>query len=333
MELTKLAMETALKAISFAQPDVRKSYKLQRTLERVGQLSLTRRRRRAVDMVVEGEGPPVPVRVFYPEGEDPAWDSAIVFFHGGGWVTGDIDTYDRVCAVTARNTGRPVASVDYRLAPENRFPCAPEDCYRAARYLFHNSFDVLGVPPESIVLMGDSAGGNLAAVVSLMARDRGDFAPRRQMLFYPATHWDHTESSPFPSVRENGRDYVLTAQRVSEFMELYMRGPGDMTHPYFSPLLAKDLSGQPQTLVVTAEKDPLRDEGEAYGEKLREAGCRVSIYRMMGALHGFLSLPAGAAQVKRSYAMINAFLQNGELGAEEGWEDELEEKQAVEPAR
>ena len=130
MELTKLAIETALKAISFAQPDVRKSYKLQRTLERVGQLSLTRRSRRAVDMVVEGDGPPVPVRVFYPEGEDASWDSAIVFFHGGGWVTGDIDTYDRVCAVTARNTGCPVASVDYRLAPENRFPCAPEDCYR-----------------------------------------------------------------------------------------------------------------------------------------------------------------------------------------------------------
>lgn len=337
MELTKLAIETALKAILMAQPDVRNSYKLQRTLDRVGQLSLTRRMCKTVDILVEGGDFPVPVRIFYPNEEDIAQagrpDSAVIFFHGGGWVTGDVDTYNRVCSVTARNTGCPVASVDYRLAPEHKFPSGPEDCYQAARYLFQNSKEHLGVSPDSIVLMGDSAGGNLAAVVSIMAKHRREFMPKRQILFYPATYWDHTETSPFPSVRENGTDYVLTSQRVSEFMELYMRGPGDLLHPYFSPLLEKNLSGQPCTLIVTAEKDPLRDEGEAYGEKLREAGCPVSIYRMMGALHGFLSLPAVATPVKRSYAMINAFLKNGEIVAEEGVENELKEEYAVEQIR
>ena len=306
-------VEAALKAITYTQLDVRKSYKLQRKLERVGQLSMLKPLYQATDMEVACTGHNVPVRIFSPKDRETA-AGAIVFFHGGGWVTGDIDTYNRVCAVTARSTGCIVASVDYRLAPEHKFPCGVNDCYETARYLFWNSHDLFGVGPENLTLMGDSAGGNLSAVVSLMARDRGEFSPKRQILLYPATFNDHSEASPYESVRTNGKDYVLTSQRIVEYMELYMRTPEDLQSPYFAPLLAGDFSRQPETLILTAEFDPLRDEGEDYGEKLRAAGNRVAVFRMMNALHGFLSLPAGIPQVRRCYDLMNEFLGRGALG-------------------
>lgn len=332
MELGKLALEAALKAISYTQLDVRKTYKLQRKLDRVGQLSLTRLHCRAVDMEIKREDHAIPVRLFFPGGET-APEEAILFFHGGGWVTGDVDTYNLVCAVTARCTGRLVASVDYRLAPEHKFPEGLMDCYEAARYLFWNAPDVLGMGPEQISLMGDSAGGNLAAAVSLMARDRGEFSPRQQILLYPAAYNDHTEQSPYPSVRENGTDYVLTSARIREFMELYQRTPKDLQSPYFAPLLAKDFSRQPRTLVVTAQFDPLRDEGEDYGRKLREAGNEVSIYRMNGALHGFFSLPAGTSLVKKSFVILNAFLRGEAQISGEEEEHEVKEEHTLETAR
>ena len=144
-----------------------------------------------------------------------------------------------------------------------------------------------------------------------MARDRGEFLPARQILIYPSTGNDHSEGSPFPSVRENGSGYLLTSKRVRDYMELYCPSARDMKNPYVAPLLAEDFSNQPDTLIITAEYCPLRDEGEAYGDKLREAGNRVEIFRMPDALHGYFSLPVRFTQVRRTYELINKFLEGG----------------------
>jgi len=299
------AMQAALSI--FPEFDIKKTYPMEREFQK---LVAHRAKDPSLYRVWEHEVPCgghcVPVRIFTPEHRRQ--EPVLLFFHGGGWVTGTIDSYDGVCGDMAAQTGCVVASVDYRLAPEHRFPAAPEDCYAAARELFLHS-GLLEAQPENIVLMGDSAGGNLAAAVSLMARDRGEFLPKRQILLYPALANSHTEDSPYASVRENGTGYLLTSKRVEDFMELYRSSEADLDNPYFAPLCAQDLRGQPDTLLITAEYCPLRDEGEAYGERLREAGSYVEIHRMPGTLHGYFSLPLWFKAVKETYEIIDRFLE------------------------
>jgi acetyl esterase len=157
----------------------------------------------------------------------------------------------------------------------------------------------------------------LAAAVSLMARDRGEFLPSKQILIYPATYNDHTEDSPFPSIRENGKDYLLTSKQIQDYLELYTPNVEDRNSPYLAPLLAEDLTNQPATLIITAQYDPLRDEGEAYGLRLKEAGNKVKMYRMKDAVHGFFSLPWKSEYVIRAYEIINCFLSSCNGGSEE----------------
>jgi acetyl esterase/lipase len=224
-------------------------------------------------------------------------------------VTGGIENYTGVCVDLAKATNCAIASVDYRLAPEHKFPAAPDDCYAVAKLFYMGG--IPGVNPDDITLIGDSAGGNLAAVVSLMARDRGEFLPKRQILIYPATNNDHSERSPYQSVHDNGKDYILTAKRIRGLMRLYRNALEDLQNPYFAPLTAADLSNQPRTLVITAEYCPLRDEGEAYGEKLRAAGNDVEIVRIPDALHAYMMLPPRFAHVRKTHRIINEFLQGG----------------------
>lgn len=309
-------MLAALKALSYPDIDIKKNYKLVRMVTNAVHVHVMKPFYRTWDHRISADGHDIPVRIFAPNqdvSERYLEESrpVLLFFHGGGWVTGNIDSYDKVCTNLAMATRHIVVSVDYRLAPEHRFPAGLEDCYAVARDCFLNTWR-LNAKPEQITMIGDSAGGNLAAAVSLMARDRGEFQPSRQILLYPATGNDHQPAtSPFDSIRENGEDYLLTAKRINDYMDLYMGGEEDLQNPYFAPLLAKDLSGQPDTLIVTAEYDPLRDEGEAYGEKLREAGNRVEIQRMPDALHGFFSLPPNFEQVQDCYRIINRFLLSG----------------------
>ncbi len=287
--------------------DVKKTYPMEREFQKlVAHRAKDPSLYRVWEHEIPSGGHNVSVRIFTPK--QKRRDSVLLFFHGGGWVTGTMDSYDGVCGDMAAQTGCVVASVDYRLAPEYRFPAAPEDCYAAARELFLNS-SLVDTRPEDIVLMGDSAGGNLAAVVSLMARDRGEFLPRRQILLYPAASSDHTENSPYPSVREYGTGYLLTSKRVEDFMGLYRASEADLNSPYFAPLCAGDFRDQPDTLLITAEYCPLRDEGEAYGERLREAGSYVEIHRMPGTLHGYFSLPVWFKAVKETYTIIDRFLE------------------------
>jgi acetyl esterase len=256
----------------------------------------------------------IPVRAFFPNGIK--YSHVLIFFHGGGWVTGNIDSYTNVCANMANETNSLVISIDYRLAPENPYPAGVEDCYYATKEIFSN-LNKLKFKEKDITLIGDSAGGNLAAVVSLMARDHGDFLPRRQILIYPATYYDHSENSPYPSIRENGKNYFLTSRRIQDYMDLYAPNIEDRLSPYVSPILSKDLSNQPKTLIITAKYDPLRDEGEAYGNKLKKFGNQVKIFRINNAIHGFISNPLASEHTKACYNIINKFLNDQNNGNEE----------------
>ncbi|MDR2633194.1 MAG: alpha/beta hydrolase [Treponema sp.] len=304
------AMRAALKAAAYLNTDIKKTYKVERGLEN---LSARLRGKPAEytiwDHRVQNGDYAVPVRVFLPKKGKPR--GLLLFFHGGGWVRGSIESYTRLCAGLARATSCMVVSVDYRLAPEYRFPAAPEDCYAVARELFLGK-GLLNVAPANITLIGDSAGGNLAAVVSLMARDRGEFMPPRQILIYPATAADHSENSPFPSIRTNGTDYLLTSKRVQDMIALYISSEEDRRNPYFAPLEAADLRNQPETLLITAEYCPLRDEGECYGKRLEEAGNKVRVYRMKDAFHAYMMLPPRFVHVKKTYELINQFLGDEE---------------------
>lgn len=232
----------------------------------------------------------------------------ILFLHGGGWVTESVDNYNRVCARMAKETNHIVVSVEYRLAPEFRFPIGLEDCYTVAKAIFTKHF-ILNVDPDQITIMGDSAGGNLTAALCLMARDRKEFMPKRQVLIYPATNNDYSEQSPYCSVKENGTDFLMTSLKMSQYLDLYQSKEEDRQNPYFAPLLANDFTRQPKTLIITAEYDPLRDEGEAYGEKLKDAGNDVEIYRIKDALHGFFALGIKYLHVQESFEIINKFLE------------------------
>jgi acetyl esterase len=300
--------KAVLKADSGILANVKKYYKVYRGLLRMVNpyfkpiyCALDRRM-----MVLDRE---IPVRVFRPKKN--GLPKVLIFFHGGGWVTGDIDTYTKVCANMAEQTKRTVVSVNYRLAPENPFPAGLEDCYYVTREIFKDPC-LIHCAAEDITLIGDSAGGNLAAAVSLMARDKGEFFPRGQILLYPVTNNDHSANSLFPSVRENGTGYLLTSEKIQNYMDLYIRNEEDRRSPYVAPILAEDLSNQPRTLLITAEYDPLRDEGEAYGKRLREFQNDVRIYRMEEALHGFLALPKKSKAVVKCYEIINQFLCDGE---------------------
>ena len=196
---------------------------------------------------------------------------------------------------------------DYRLAPEHRFPAGLEDCYAVAKAVFQKR-KLLRTNPEQITLIGDSAGGNLAAAVSLMARDRGEFAPRRQILIYPCLNNDYSDQTPYDSVRENGQDYLLTQRDMMDYLELYQSSVEDRKNPYFAPLLADNLESLPRTLILTGEFDPLRDEGEAYAEKIREAKGEAEAFRISDGVHGYLMMPLKYPAVKETYERINCFL-------------------------
>lgn len=237
------------------------------------------------DRTIAGPGGAIPVRTYTPEGTAPF--AALVWFHGGGFVIGGLDQADAVCRQLATGAGVLVASVDYRLAPEHRFPAAVDDATAATAWLSTHA-DQLGVDPSRLAVGGDSAGGNLAAVVSLRARDQGGPPIAFQLLVYPVTDASMSQ----PSYRENGEGYFLTTDAMQWFLDHYLSEPSDRNDPYAAPLASTDVSGLPAALVITAGHDPLRDEGEAYGERLRQAGVPSTVTRYEQMMHGFFTLGA-----------------------------------------
>lgn len=237
------------------------------------------------DRPIPGPAGQITVRVYTPQGSKPF--PVLVFFHGGGFAIGSIEGYDELCRALTNAAGCIMVSVDYRLAPEHKFPAAVDDCYAATKWVAENA-NAIGGDPTRIAVGGDSAGGNLAAVVALMARDRGTPPLVYQLLVYPCTNFAAFDT---PSHRENAEGYFLTKDDMVWFMDLYLRSEADAHNPYASPLRAQDLRGLPPALVITAEFDPLRDEGEAYAARLREAGVPVICTRYNGMIHGFVIMP------------------------------------------
>ncbi|WP_088035022.1 alpha/beta hydrolase [Evansella clarkii] len=240
------------------------------------------------------EGGEIAVRIYTPEGEGPF--PALVYYHGGGWVIGDLDTVDVPCRLLTNQANCVVVSVDYRMAPEHKFPVPLNDSYAAAKWVVENAASI-NADKDRVAVGGDSAGGNLAAAVSLMARDRGEFSIAFQMLIYPVTN----HSFATPSYLENGEGYFLTKDSMVWFWNHYLKNEEDGKNPYASPLQAEDLSGLPPALVLTAGFDPLRDEGEAYAERLKEAGVEVEVTRYEGMIHGFFWMPGALDEGRKSF--------------------------------
>ena len=236
------------------------------------------------NLSIPGPAQPVPIRVYTPSGDGPF--PVLVFFHGGGWVICDLDTHDALCRSLANAASCVVVSVDYRLAPEHKYPAALEDAYAAVEWVAGNAGRISG-DPARIAVAGDSAGGTLSAAVSLMARDRSGPRLAFQLLIYPATDLSSFETG---SHRDFADGYMLTSADVVYFRDHFLRSEEDRRDPLVSPLLAPDLSGLPPALAITGEFDPLRDEGEAYANRLKEAGVRARYTRYAGMIHGFVSL-------------------------------------------
>ena len=304
----KKAAKAILKAMSADEIDIETS----RGLADLKRLDPMKGLYKTVDTRVRRGDYLIPIRIFFPEDatENRTEDAyrLMLFFHGGGWATDHVDNYERICEKLATETDRVVVSVEYRLAPEYKFPTGLEDCYHVAKVIHDGEF-ILKADWDEVVLIGDSAGGNLAAAVSLMARDRKEFLPRRQILVYPAVNNDYTENSRFDSVRENGQDYILTSGKMIDYMNYYIRDEEDLLNPYLAPILAEDLSDQPDTLILTAEFDPLRDEGEAYARRLVEAGNKAEAHRIQDAVHGYFALGLNGKLMQESMDLIQQFLE------------------------
>jgi acetyl esterase len=261
------------------------------------------------DDAAQGPGGSIPIRVYTPKGEAPF--PGLVWFHGGGWVLGDLDTHDALCRHLAIACRAVIASVDYRLAPEHRFPAAVEDADAATRWVSANAA-ALFVDPKRLAVGGDSAGGNLATVVCLRARERGGPSIRWQLLVYPITDCDLDTAS----YRENATGYSLTRAGMEWFWSHYIPDPAARGHPHASPLRAPDLTGLPGAYVVTAEYDPLRDEGEAYARRLTDTGVAARLQRFPGMIHGFVRRTdeldtAGVAIARIAEEMQSALPETG----------------------
>ncbi len=256
------------------------------------------------ELEVPGPAGPIPVRVYRPSQQADL--PVLVYLHGGGWTICSIETHDPTCRELANAAGCVVVSVGYRLAPEHRFPAAPEDCYAALGWVAGHAAS-LGGDAARLALGGDSAGGNLTAAVSLMARDRGGPRLVHQLLVYPVT--DHGFDTD--SYRENAEGYLLTREMMQGFWRHYLGREGDGRHPHASPLRAPDLAGLPPAHVITAEYDPLRDEGEAYARRLAAAGVPVVQRRYDGMIHGFFGFTGLIDRAREAVADAARELRRG----------------------
>lgn len=254
------------------------------------------------ELSIPGPAGTIPARLYRPT-TPLAHSPLLVFYHGGGFVIGDLDTHDDLCRLICRDGGMTVLSVDYRLAPEHKAPAAADDAYAAFRWVTEHAAE-LGVAADRIAVGGDSAGGNLAAVVSQRARNAGAPPPVLQLLIYPVV--DVCSETRSKTLFADG--YFLTARDMDWFMDHYLGGASvDRTDPEVSPLLADDLSGLPPALVLTGGFDPLRDEGNRYAEALRSAGVPVDLRQERSLIHGFANFfPLGGDSETATAAMISA---------------------------
>ena len=265
-----------------------------------------------VDQVLSSEVPgpagPIPVRIYVPAG--PAPKPALVYFHGGGWARGNLDTHDILCRALANGGGCVVVSVDYRMAPEHTFPAAIDDSVAATRWVAEHA-EQIGVDPTRLAVGGDSAGGNLAAAVALVLRDEGGPALVHQLLIYPVTDYNLDTRSYL----DNAEGYNLTREAMRFYWRLYLRDESDAEDQRASPLRARHFANLPPAFVLTAEYDPLRDEGRAYAERLRDAGTPTVYRDYSGMIHGFVTSAGVIDQGKQAIRDASAALREAFAGA------------------
>jgi acetyl esterase len=242
------------------------------------------------------------LRIYTPPGRGPF--PALVWLHGGGWVTGDLDITDGTARHLCAGAGCVVVSVGYHLAPESKFPGPLDECFAATRWTASNAATI-GADADRVAVAGDSAGGNLAAAVCLMARDRGAPALAFQLLVYPVTDWNFRTDSYV----KNATGYLLTREAMQWYWGHYLRNEADAANPYAAPMQAKELRGLPPALVITAEYDPLRNDGEAYARRLRAAGVPATCTCYDGMIHGFFGRGAVMDKGKEAVAQACAALR------------------------
>lgn len=246
---------------------------------------------------ITGPGGDIPIRIYTPQGNGPF--PVIVYFHGGGWVIGTIDTYDSSARALTKTANAIVVSVEYRKAPEHKFPAAHEDAYASYQWVLRNA-DSFGGDPSMVAVAGESAGGNLAAAVCLMARARGELLPVHQALIYPVAGYDFDTQS----YRENAQAKPLDKPMMAWFFEKYLREPSDGKKPWIDLVNAPNLSGLPSATIITAGIDPLRSEGRRYAERLLEAGVPVTYRNFEGVTHEFFGMGAVVGDAKRAVRVV-----------------------------
>ncbi|MBT4491015.1 MAG: alpha/beta hydrolase [Rhodospirillaceae bacterium] len=260
---------------------------------------------RSEDRWVEGVDGDIPIRIYTPY--EPAAGETLpilVFYHGGGFVIGSLDSYDSLCRALANRAACIVVSVDYRLAPEHKFPAAVDDALDAYQWVSDHAHELDG-DATRMAIAGDSAGGNVTAVTAIGIRDEGDRSPLLQVLIYPVLDGTPETSSH----HEFAEGMLLTRGNILWFYDHYMKQPEDVANPRFSPILAEDLSGLAPTLLIVAGHDPLRDEGLAYGERLKDAGVTVELSNYEGMVHGFLSFADAVDQGKVAIEQVATALR------------------------
>jgi len=257
---------------------------------------------RIMDGSVPGPGGAIRTRTYAPNASGAM--PGLVFFHGGGWVRGSLQTHDSLCRALANDAGCVVVSVDYRMAPEHTFPAAIDDCFAATRWVAEHATE-LDIDPRYLAVAGDSAGGNLAAAVTHIARGAGGPHLAYQVLLYPVTDFNLET----PSYVRNAEGYMLTRQAMRYYWQCYLARPDDGSDVRASPLRATDFSGLPPALVITAEFDPLLDEGRAYADKLRAAGVPVTYSEYAGMVHGFMTSAGVLDQGQRAIGEMASALQ------------------------
>jgi acetyl esterase len=255
------------------------------------------------DRTIPGPAGEIPVRIYTPSGT--GLFPTLVYFHGGGWVVGTLDMSDGTCRNLCVGGECVVISVDYRLAPEAKFPAAADDCYAVTEWVSSNA-STIGAKPDKIAVGGGSAGANLAAAVCLMALDREGPALAFQLLIYPVTDSNFETAS----YRENADGYMLTRDSMIWYWDQYLNSPSEASNPYAAPLQARDLGGLPPALVMTAEFDPLRDEGEAYARRLEAAGVPTQCVRYDGMIHGFFGMHDSVDKAREAVTHASAALRS-----------------------
>ena len=254
------------------------------------------------DRAIPGPAGDIPVRIYTPAGEVP--HPILVYYHGGGWVIGDLETSDGISRAFANTAASIVVAVGYRLAPEHKYPAAVDDAFAALNWVAEHA-DEIGGDAKRVAVFGESAGANLAAIVAQLAKDAGGPQLAYQVLAYPVTNFAFDTES----YQENGDDYYLTEESMRWFWGLYLNDESEAVDPKASPLLREDVSDLPPGIVVTPEYDPLRDEGEAYGMRLQEAGVDFEIWRAEGMIHDFLGMTNILPEAKEAIETLGGKLQ------------------------